>query len=385
MIDNATISTVGSVRHWERLGPRGYCRKSAVGVGQPTRPVELPRRAILLGDATERLRELPSDSIDCAITSPPYFQLRDYFTSGQIGLEPKVGEWVKDLRAVFDQVARVLKPAGTLWLNLGDSFSRHEKYGAPSKSLLCAPERLLLALSDDGWIIRNKVVWAKPNPLPSSVSDRLNLSYEVVYLLTRGPHYFFDLDAIREPHRTTRSKRKATQVAEVPAWAGPLAGKQDGLRRARAAGLPGHPLGKNPGDVWTIPTQSFHGPHFATFPPELVRRPLLATCPEAVCTRCGKPRRRQVTATGTPTAGPYARRGGMEASKSTAIKQATQRAGELIRCSCNAPSIPGVVLDPFMGAGTVGLVAERLGRDWIGIELNPEFRDLATKRIEDAR
>ncbi|MDT5024271.1 MAG: hypothetical protein QOE61_697, partial [Micromonosporaceae bacterium] len=226
----------------------------------------------------------------------------------------------------------------------GDSFSRHPRYGAPTKSLLLAPERLLLALLQDGWIIRNKIIWAKTNPLPSSARDRLTLTYEPVYFLVRSPRYFFDLDAIREPHRTPKAARSAEPRTKRPDWAGPLAGTLGGLR----SGSGGHPLGKNPGDVWSIATRGFRGAHFATFPPELVRKPILATCPEMVCTACGQGR--------TSTAKTWP-------------------------CTCDAPKRPGVVLDPFFGTGTVGLVAQDLGRDWLGIELNPAYVRLAENRL----
>ena len=246
---------------------------------------------------------------------------------------------------VFAEAARVLKPTGVLWLNLGDSFSRHHRYGAAPKSLLLAPERLLLALAQDGWIVRNKVIWSKTNPLPSSVSDRLSLTYEVVYFLVRSPRYYFDLDAIREPHRSSAAKPARPPLNLTPDWAGPLASTLGGLRRARAAGTPGHPLGKNPGDVWQIATRGYKGAHFATFPETLVRRPLLATCPAAICTACGQPWMRQA------------------------------------RCHCGARTLPGVVLDPFFGSGTVGVAAQKLGRDWIGIELNPAYVRLAEARL----
>jgi site-specific DNA-methyltransferase (adenine-specific) len=307
-----------------------------------------PRNQVLVGDALQVLRTLPDAFVDCVITSPPYYQLRDYGVVGQIGLEASVEGWVDELRAVFGEVARVLKPQGALWLNVTDSYSRHVRYGAPPKSALLGPERLLLALAADGWLVRNKVVWAKPNPMPASVGDRLNTTHELVYLLVRQRQYFFDLDAIREPHtsRGPRTNRRATRG--VPTWAGPLAGSQDGLRRARVDGVPGHPLGKNPGDVWRMPTRGFRGQHFATFPEQLVERPLLATCPIAVCGACGAPRRSVVAAH---------------------------------RCGCRAAVAPGLVLDPFFGTGTVGVVATRLGRDWLGIELNPEFVRIAEQRI----
>lgn len=309
----------------------------------------LPRNTILAGDAATRLCELPSSSIDCCITSPLYFQLRNYNAARQIGLEADVTSWVRALQAVFAQVARVLKPTGALWLNLGDSFSRHPRYGAPPKSLLLAPERLLLALATDGWIVRNKVIWAKTNPLPSSVADRLTLTYEVVYFLTRSSRYFFDLDAIREPHRSSAAKRARPPLNLTPDWAGPLAATRGGLRRASATGTPGHPLGKNPGDVWQIATHGYKGAHFATFPEALVSRPLLATCPQVICTACGRPWR--------------------------------SKAKLLVPCGCEAPTFPGVVLDPFFGSGTVGVAAQKLGRDWIGIELNPAYIELAQARL----
>lgn len=323
----------------------------------------LPRRQILLGDAAQQLHRLPAGSVDCAITSPPYYMLRNYGVENQLGLERNVNLWVDDLRLVCRGVARVLKPTGSLWLNLGDSFSRHAKYGAPAKGLLGVPERLLLALMSDGWICRGKVIWAKPNPMPSSVTDRLNMTYEVVYHLVRSSRYHFDLDAIREPHRSRSSRTAGRSIGKAPLWAGPLAGSQDGLRRARPDGVPGHPLGKNPGDVWTIPTKGFSGAHFATFPEALVKRPLLATCPKRVCTGCGQPWQR----------------------RTTAVNQTGPSHGVLVPCACKAPSVRGMVVDPFFGSGTVGVVAEKYGRDWVGIEVNPEYVDIAERRLRAGR
>jgi DNA modification methylase len=312
----------------------------------------IPRNTILVGDALAELRKLPGGSIDCVVTSPPYYALRDYGVAGQLGLEPNVESWVANLRAVLTEVGRVLRPTGSLWLNLGDTFSRHARYGAASKSLLLAPERLLLALSTDGWLVRGKVIWAKSNPMPTSVRDRLAMTYEVVYHLTRSPRYFFDLDVIREPHRT--SGREAANVASGQVvWRGPLAGKHDGLDRARPDGVPGHPLGKNPGDVWRMATRG-HGDHHAAFPGELVRRPILATCPEAVCTACVQAWQRQ---------------------------RSRDTLGALVPCSCQALTRPGIVLDPFLGTGTVGVAARELGRDWLGIELSPAFAAIARARL----
>jgi site-specific DNA-methyltransferase (adenine-specific) len=315
----------------------------------------LPRRQILDGDAEQLLRTLPSGSVDCVITSPPYYLLRDYSSPNQIGLESTVDDWVKRLIAVSDQLSRVLKASGGFWLNLGDSYSRDQRYGAPPKGLLLGPERLLLSLADRGWIVRNKTVWSKSNPMPTSVRDRLSCTWEPVYFLVRSPHYFFDLDAIREPHLSKRTAARHPLAQEKysgrrPSWAGPLAGANDGLARAHAAGRVGHPRGKNPGDVWRLAKSRYRDAHFATYPPGLLTKPILATCPERACSRCGQPWHRQ-----RPS------------------------------CSCRVGWRRGVVLDPFFGAGTTGLEAERLGRDWVGIDINPDYRDLALERITRAR
>ena len=266
----------------------------------------------------------------------------------------------RSVAAVCDELARVLRPTGCLWLNLGDSYSRNPRFGAPPKSLLLGPERLMLALSERGWLVRNKVVWAKPNPMPASVTDRLNTTWEPMFLLVRSPHYYFHLDAIREPHRSTRppasGRPSATKYDALkrPAWAGLLAGSNSGLLKARAEGRAGHPLGKNPGDVWSVATASFGGKHYATFPAGLIERPIKATCPERVCTACGHP---------------------------WLWSDQSLRPG----CRCKAGTRPGIVLDPFMGAGTTALVAQRLGRDWLGIEINPDYARLAVDRIASDR
>jgi len=342
----------------------------------------LRRNVILIGDAAERLRSLPTGSVDCAATSPPYYGLRDYDVEGQLGLEPCVDDWVNRLRLVLTDVGRVLKPTGSLWLNLGDSFSRHIRYGAPPKSLLLAPERLLLALAHDGWIVRNKLVWWKPNAMPTSVADRFNLTYEVIYFLTRGPRYFFDLDAIREPHRTLGKRRATTSDGHERAL-GPLAANRRGLDELHAVGAVGHPRGKNPGDVWSIGTCGYRDAHFATFPTRLVERPILAACPEAVCTNCGEAWRRARVARRSSSTAPTPDTGRIP--RYAKARQTTVERGELVPCSCRATTKPGVVLDPFFGTGTIAVVAERFGRDWIGIELNPSYAAMAEERITKAR
>lgn len=327
-----------------------------------------PRNTIVLGDAREQLRHLPKGCVDVVITSPPYVGLRRYGAGpAELGTEGSVGQFVTRLLAVTGEMARVLKPSGSLWLNIADSFSNARRWGAPPKGLLLAPERLLLGLAEQGWLVRAKVVWHKPNAMPNSVTDRFTATYELLYHLVRSPQYFFDVDAVRMPHRSAerpltarpaRAKAKSgTRPAGKPAkrraaFAGPLAnGDNRGLLRARAEGRAGHVLGKNPGDVWSIPTAGFRGPHPAVFPERLIERPLLASCPRRVCTRCG-------------------------ASWQQAALKAVKP-----NCNCQAGWQPGLVLDPFMGAGTIGVAARRRGYDWLGIELNPDYRTLATERI----
>lgn len=317
------------------------------------------RNTILVGDALTRLRDLPDECVDCVITSPPYFGLRDYGVAGQLGQEAQVDAWANGIHKVCHELYRVLAPYGSLWLNLGDAYSAHARYGAAAKSLLLGPERVARLLLNDGWLLRNKVVWAKSNPLPSPSKDRLTNAHEFVYFLTKQPSYYFDLDAIREP---LTSHRKPSAGARTPQSAlGVLAGGRDGLVAMGRKGLSGHPLGKNPSDVWQMGSSSYRGAHFATFPPELVRRPLLATCPLQVCTGCDQPWRRSLQ--------PVTLIGGQPQPR------------VFVPCSCQEPTRPGLVLDPFFGTGTVALMAQRYERDWLGIELNPDYVDLAKARL----
>jgi site-specific DNA-methyltransferase (adenine-specific) len=319
----------------------------------------LPRNQILLGDALRTLRTLPARSIDQVITSPPYFRLRDYQVPGQLGLEASVDEWVANLLAVVRECGRVLVPTGTLWLNLGDTYSTGPSNGAARKSLLLGPERLALALVKEGWTIRNKIVWAKTNTVPTSVRDRLATKHEVIYVLSRSPRYFFNLDAIRVPHVSTAKPRHHRAPSSArPAWLGPNSDSDRGLRAMHARGIVGHPLGKNPGDVWAMSVSNFRGAHFATYPVALVDRMIRAGCPERRCARCKQ-----------PWVSPPSR---------------TAQLPPEPTCACKAGSEPGVVLDPFMGAGSTAAAARTLGRDWLGIELSPDFRRLALERLNAA-
>jgi site-specific DNA-methyltransferase (adenine-specific) len=233
----------------------------------------LPRNTILTGDARDVLARLLPESVDCCVTSPPYANaVRDYGAPGQLGQEPTISEYVQSLRAVLRGVRRVLKPSGSLWLNLGDSYARHPRQGAPRGSLLLVPQRLALALAADGWIVRNVAVWHKPNPLPQSAADRLSPTYEVVIFATKSRPNFFNLDAIRIPHRSADRARPQPRERNRR-----YQGNNTGLGRLKAAGRVGNARGKNPGDVWTVPTATDRMGHQATFPEALIERPILAT------------------------------------------------------------------------------------------------------------
>jgi site-specific DNA-methyltransferase (adenine-specific) len=328
---------------------------------------DLPLNRILIGDVRARLADLPDASVDCIITSPPYWAQRDYGHNGQLGAEATVDAWATEIADICTQLGRVLTPTGSLWLNLGDSYSRHPREGTSKKGLLLGPQRVALRMTRAGWLLRNQVVWGKTNPMPSSVADRLTTTHEFVYFFTKQAMYFFDLDAIREPARTSPHSGRSTRAAypprdAVPALGGGVSPRIDlnlGLAALKAAGRESHPLGKNPGDVWSLASASYRGAHFATFPVGLVRRPLLSTCPERVCVDCGLPWRR-----------------------ATQVTDGRQLATGPLRATCKHQRWRrGRVLDPFIGSGTVSIAAETYGRDWIGIELNPAYAALAEQRI----
>lgn len=327
----------------------------------------LPRKTILTGSAAMVLRDLLAESVDCVVTSPPYAGgVRDYGHAGQLGHEGSVGAYVRNLTSVMREVKRVLKPTGSAWINLGDGYARTMTGGVPKGSLMLAPQRLALALSADGWLVRNVVVWDKPNPLPQSASDRLSPTYEVILFATRNRRYYFDLDAIRVPHRSANraGRSRASEASRR------YQGGNSGLAALKVAGRVGNARGKNPGDVWNQPTAKDRLGHQATFPEALIERPILATCPERICVQCDRPWKRPVRVVAVHT---------------TEGTRHVRKVGVLERCDCFAPSRPGVVLDPFFGTGTIGVVAQRLGRDWLGIELNPSYVELAERRLGFAR
>ena len=343
---------------------------------------------ILQGDCRDVLKTLPDESVHCVVTSPPYWGLRDYGVDGQIGLEGSPFAFVDSMVEVFSEVRRVLRSDGTLWLNLGDSYSGSGKGGNPdsgkhstnkgsqsvgtlygktgatarqaavtnvsrricaeqgfaAKQLMGMPWRVALALQEAGWWLRQDIIWSKPNPMPESVSDRCTKSHEYIFLMAKSERYYFDQDAILEPVSPNTHARVSQDVAAQIGSERAPGGKTNGNMKAvvRSPKIQEDGGGKiknnasfinavalqvnerNKRSVWTVPTKGYSEAHFATFPPDLIEPAILAGCPEG-----------------------------------------------------------GTVLDPFGGAGTTGLVADRHKRNAILIELNPEYAEMARNRIYD--
>lgn len=347
----------------------------------PATSAEPSRSTILTGDALTVMRRLPTSSIDQVFFSPPYFRLRDYGigqAKGELGQEDTVDQWVDHLLAICAEAKRILVSTGGLWLNLGDTYSDHPRRGAARKSLLLGPERLALQLTRQGWLCRNNIVWAKANHMPSSARDKLTSAWEHLYFFTKQARYFFDLDAIRQPHISPmRPRQDSTGPANRHDPTRPNNPHHtSGIAALKSSGLPGHPLGKNPSDVWTIPASSGVSGHMATMPVELARRAIAAGCPETRCTNCHAPYIRD----------PAKTRCIAQHLGYTAVGSLPPRPGVPLTptCSCHSSSEPGLVLDPFIGSGTTGIAAQQLQRDWLGIEINPAYARQAKTRIDQA-
>jgi DNA modification methylase len=349
--------------------------------------------AITAGDARVVLAGWPAGAVQCVVTSPPYYLLRDYGIAGQIGLERSLDEYIANLVEVFRAVRRVLRPDGTLWLNIGDSYSnagragsRGAKRGAGKpgwtdggalgdKQLLLVPARVALALQTDGWILRSAIVWSKPNTMPESVTDRPTKSYEMVYLFSQQARYYYDAAAIAEP--AVRGSCGSTFTE----------GKTGVNGQGRVSLLPReeHET-RNARDVFTIPTESFEGAHFAVMPTELARRCILAgTSAAGQCAACGAPWAR-VTERETGERNTFRGSNGQQVHRPgadhtlRALPSVTTGWAPTCRCDAGAP-VPQVVADPFTGAGTVGVVALRHGRGFWGAELNESYCRMARARI----
>lgn len=306
---------------------------------------------VITGDCRDELREIDAESVHVCVTSPPYFGLRDYGHGDQIGLEPTPDEYVAALVAVFREVRRVLRDDGTLWLNLGDSYAANrgyqveqtkggpkhgpaqgvsgrsqkaDDYGLKPKDLIGIPWRVAFALQADGWYLRQDIIWHKPNPMPESVRDRCTKAHEYIFLMSKSPRYYFDAGAVAEESVNVEASAARYKSAFGGKKSRAPVGDAGIDTRTRPVGMREFNGKRNRRSVWTVTTKPFKGAHFATFPPDLIEPCILAGCPEG-----------------------------------------------------------GTVLDPFGGAGTTGLVADRLGRNAVLIELNPEYADMARNRFAD--
>ena len=300
----------------------------------------------------DTLRKMPDKYLDSVITSPPYWQLRDYGHPEQWGLEPSYNEYLEHLWAMMDLIWLKLKDEGTVWINLGDTYGagmyktvgRNDSNRLGSlpnsvtsqitatipKCLLLIPHRFAIGCIDRGWIVRNDVIWAKRNGMPESTVDRFSKKHEYVFFMVKQQKYFFDLDAVRQITQTQGDNNNPV--------------------------LYSHINGKNPGsvsDFWDIPTKPNSKNHYAVYNDELLRKPILAGSPEFVCKKCGKARKRIVEIEG------------------------------FTDCECNAGFSPGIIYDPFMGSGTTAITALRAGRNFIGSEISKEYCDIANQEVSE--
>lgn len=285
---------------------------------------------IIIGDALERLRELPDEIADVCVTSPPYYGLRDYGVDGQVGLEKTPEEYIDRLVQIFREVRRTLKKDGTLWIVIADSYAGSgrgisKKNGIKNKDLIGIPWMLAFALRTDGWYLRSDIIWNKPNVMPESVKDRCTKCYEHVFMLAKSKTYHFDSEAVLVPahydgRKETINKGSSKYADKIVPGKTPQSQHMAGKPHQRWRFKDGKPV-KNRRDVWTVSTRPYKGAHFATFPPELIEPCILAG----------------------------------------------SRPG-------------GTVLDPFIGSGTTAEVAHRLGRECIGIELNPDYEEFIRQR-----
>ena len=279
---------------------------------------EIPLNQIVCGDSLEFLRTLGDECIQCCVTSPPYWGLRDYGHDRQMGLEETPEAYLANMVEVFREVRRVLRSDGTLWLNLGDTYGNgvtKRQSGVKPKELVGIPWRMAFTLQSDGWWLRQDIIWHKPNPMPESIDDRCTKSHEYVFLMTKSEKYWYNAESVREDstNRSSGNLKRKKSAASALGWQGDI-GKS----------IPYEATGfRNRRSVWTIASRPCKGAHFAVMPPDLAE----------VCIRAG--------------------------------------------------SFSGsVVLDPFMGSGTVACVARQFGRNFVGCELNPEYVQLANERLK---
>ncbi|HQV53978.1 MAG TPA: site-specific DNA-methyltransferase [Chitinophagaceae bacterium] len=379
-------------------------------------------------DCLAGLKKLPDQCVNCCVTSPPYFGLRDYGNDAQIGLEDTPEKFVESLVAVFTEVRRVLKDDGTLWLNLGDSYAAARGYqvvqsingdykideekfgnrpakvpkGLKAKDLIGIPWMVAFALRSAGWYLRQDIIWHKPNPMPESVTDRCTKSHEYIFLLSKSSKYYYDIDAIRteqDPASLKRLERGWNGNGDRGYPNGPQNHIKDymGKSKEEIELL----SGANKRSVWSVTTKPYSDAHFATFPEELIVDCIKAGSSEhGCCSSCGKSWERDIIKSGQQVfieekedqgrmkasgqiATDTSRRKQMSGQKHAEHKRNNpdKDNGWKANCDCNAPVVPSIILDPFMGAGTTAVVAKKLNRNYIGFELNPDYIKIANKRL----
>ena len=372
------------------------------------------KATIIIGDTRQSLKSLDEKSVQTCITSPPYWGLRDYGMDSQIGLEQTPDEYVAEMVNVFREVWRVLRDDGTLWLNIGDSYSGSGKgpagnlgkthdernmetkhsgiipNGLKPKDLVGIPWRVAFALQSDGWYLRQDIIWAKPNPMPESVTDRCTKSHEYVFLLTKSQKYYFDNEAIKEPAvrvgATQTIGGKKVLRNEIKETDPRYRNGSEQWGRTITSGET-----RNKRDVWTISTKPFKGAHFAVMPEALVEPCILAGTPlGGCCSKCQTPYQRQMKfgeiserSTRINTLSVIPGRDKPSRLQSTNMETIPKTTiGWIQSCDCEGSEPqPSLVLDPFTGRGTVGVVAINNKCDFIGTELNPEYAKIAEKRI----
>jgi DNA modification methylase len=371
---------------------------------------------VIVGDCVKGMQTLEAGSVHTCVTSPPYFGLRDYQVEGQIGLEDTPDAYVARLVDVFREVRRVLRDDGTLWLNLGDSYAANRSYQVPStkggpkhgpgqsaggagstvpdglkqKDLIGIPWRVAFALQADGWYLRQDIIWHKPNPMPESVKDRCTKAHEYIFLLSKGPKYYFDSEAMKEPAENAgkRVSLGTKSFSKGQAAGAGVAASGNGLQDFYDV-----PETRNRRSVWTVTTKPFKGAHFATFPPDLIEPCVLAGSPAQCCAVCGAAGFSEMVDSGieNPTLKGSTFTGGKTGARDGGDR--TQEGARTLKvpgppmptCACGGGVAPGLVLDPFGGSGTTAGVALKHGRNAILCELNPDYDALIDQRVDSIR